>query len=113
MRMRRAEIWSLNAMIEQNHAVGNIFLETVARESAFAPLGGNDGRQAAVLQPAEQAAKFRAQDSGIGEAGEKSFERVEHHALGADRLDRILQAEKQPFEIVLARFLQSRSARRR
>ena len=33
----------LDAMVEQNHAVGDIFFEAVARERAFAPFRGDDG----------------------------------------------------------------------
>jgi hypothetical protein len=94
-----------HAVIEQDHAVGDVFLEPLARELAFAALAGDDGRHALVLEPAEQAPQLRAQQRLVGEAAEERLERVEHHALGADRVDREAQAQEQAFEVVLAGFL--------
>src|ERR1051326_2168913 len=49
-----------HAVVEQDHAVGDVLLEALARELAFAALAGNDGRDALILQPAEQAPQLRA-----------------------------------------------------
>ena len=89
-------------MLEQDHAVGHIFLQPVARE-LFAPaLGGDDGGHAFVLEPAEEPAQLGAQDGFVGQAGEQRFERVQHHALGADGINREVQPDEQPFQVVLA-----------
>src|SRR3546814_10651747 len=52
----------VNAVIQQDHAIGNIFLQPAAREGAIAALSSDDSRQSAFFQPIEQAADFRAQD---------------------------------------------------
>ena len=41
----------------------------------------------------------------IRQAGEQRFDRVEDDALGPDRLNRVVQTDEQPFEIVVAGFL--------
>ena len=41
----------------------------------------------------------------VGQPAEQRLDRVEHDALGADRVDRVAQADEQPFEIVLAGLL--------
>ena len=58
-----------------------------------------------VLQPAKQAAQLGAQDGGVGQPGEERLDGVEHHALGADAVDRVPQPDEQPFQVVLARLL--------
>ena len=75
-----------DAMIEQDNAVGDVFLHSLSRERALAALGGDDGRDPLILEPAKQAAQFRAQDGGVAEAAEERFERVEHDPLRAMEL---------------------------
>ena len=41
----------------------------------------------------------------VREAAEQRLDRVEHDALGADRVDRVAEADEQAFEVVLARLL--------
>src|SRR6185437_4905161 len=48
----------LNAMIEQQHAIGDVLLETLARESAFAALGRNDRRDTPIFQPTKEPAEL-------------------------------------------------------
>ena len=93
------------AMIEEDDAIGDVFFEAVAGKIAFAAFSGDHSGEAAIFEPAEQPADFSAQHAGVGEAGEDRFERVEDHALGADGVDRVLQANEESFEIVLAGFL--------
>src|SRR5512144_848421 len=56
----------LNAMIEEDYAIGDIFLETMPREGALTSLPGDDRRNALILEPSEEAAQLRAQHAGIG-----------------------------------------------
>ena len=65
MRRRRDGDLVLDSMIQQNHAVGDIFFEAVARQGALATLRGDYGRQVSILEPAEEAAKLRSQDALI------------------------------------------------
>ena len=95
-----------HAMIERDHAIGDIFLQAIAGQRAVAALAGHDHRDALFLQPAKEPAEFRAHDALIGQAGEKSFDRVEHHPLRLDRIDRVAEPDKEPFEIVFARLLE-------
>ena len=92
----------VDAVVEQQHAVRDVFLQPLAREGAVAALGGDHGGQAAFLEPVEQAADLGPQDRRIGEGGEQALDGVEHHALGADRFDRQFQAQEERLEIVVA-----------
>ena len=49
----------VDAVVEQDHAVGDVLLQAVAGQRAFAPLAGDDGGDALVLEPAEQPAQSR------------------------------------------------------
>ena len=95
----------VDAVVEQDHAVRDVLLEPLPGQQALAALAGDDGGHASVLQPAEQPPQFGAQDAVVRQAGEQRFDRVEHDALGADRLDRVAEPDEQPFEIVLAGLL--------
>ncbi len=92
----------IDPVVEQDDAVGHVFLQPVARQ-LFAPaLGGDDGGHAFVLEPAEEPAQLGAQDGFVGQAGEQRFQRVQHHALGADGINREVQPDEQPFQVILA-----------
>ncbi len=89
-------------MVEQDDAVGHIFLQPVARQ-LFAPaFGRDDGGHALVLEPAEEPAQLGAQDGLVAQAGEQRFQRVQHHAPGADGINRVIEPDKQPFQVILA-----------
>ena len=87
--MRRVVDLVGDAMVEQDHAVGDVFLETEAGERIFAALAGDDRSYAEGFQELKQPANFRAQQCRVGEAGKQRLDRVEHDALRADRLDRV------------------------
>ena len=93
MRSRRVESLLGDAMVEQDDAVGDVFLQSLSRERALAALGGDDGGHALILEPAEQAAQFRAEDGGVGQAAEERLDGVEHDALGADGVDGVARGE--------------------
>lgn len=92
----------LNAVIEEDHAVGDVLVNAVAGQRPLSRFDGDYGGDALVLQPPEQPAQLRAQDVVVAETGEQRFERVTDDPLGADGLNRALQADKQPFEMILA-----------
>ena len=94
-----------HAVVEQDHAVGDVLLQPLAGERAVAALAGDDRGDALVLEPAEQPPQLRAQDRLVGEAAEERLDGVEHDALGADRVDGVAQADEQAFEVVLAGLL--------
>ena len=50
-----------DAVVEEDHAVGHVLLQPLARERTVALLAGDDGGDAPVLQPAEQPPQLRAQ----------------------------------------------------
>ena len=89
-------------MIEQQHAIGDVFFQTLPRQRAVAALGGDDGRHAAVLQPVEQPPDLGPQDGRVGKGGEQALDRVEHDALGAYRIDCQLKPQEKAFEVVIA-----------
>ena len=61
-----------HAVVEQDHAVGDIFLDAVAGELAFAALAGDDRGDALVLQPARTAAAVRRAGSRCSSSPENS-----------------------------------------
>ena len=93
-----------HAVVEQNHAVRHVFFQALAGKGAVAPLGRNDGGHALVLQPAKQPADFGAQHGLVRKARKQRLDGVEHHALGADGVDGVAQADEQAFEVVFAGF---------
>ena len=95
----------MHAMVERDHRVGDVFLETLAREHLLAALGRDDRGDAAVAHPAEQAPQLGAQDAGVLETAKQGLDGVEHDALGADLPDRVVEPHEQSFEIVFAGFL--------
>ena len=95
----------VDAVVQQDHAVGHVLLEAVAGQRVLAALAGDDRGHAAILQPAEQAPQLGAQDGVVRQAGEQRLDRVEHDALGADRVDRMAEADEEALEVVLAGLL--------
>src|SRR5579863_495997 len=89
-------------MVEENHAVRNVFLQSVTSQRALAAFARDDRRNAFILQPAEQPTQLRTQHSGIGKTCEKGLGSIEENALGLNRIDRGVQADEQAFQIVLA-----------
>ena len=59
----------------------------------------------AVLQPLEQPADLGPQHGLIRQSPEERFDRVEHDAFGADRINRMPEADEQAFEVVLTALL--------
>src|SRR5262245_21580196 len=95
----------VDPMIEQENAVGDVLLQSVARQGLGAALSRDDRRHALDLQPAEEAAELGAQDRLVAQPGEQRLERIEHDAPGADGVDGMVQPDEEAFEIVLAGFL--------
>ena len=71
-------------MVEKDDAVGDVLLEALTRERVDAALAGDDGGDAALLQPGEQTPQLGAQDAGIAESGKERLDGVEHDAARAD-----------------------------
>jgi hypothetical protein len=94
-----------HAVIKQNHAIGNILFQPMPRKSAFAALSGDNRRYAPVLKPAKQPPQFRAQNALILQSRKQILDRVEHHAGRPDGVDRRAQPYEQPFQIVIAGFI--------
>jgi hypothetical protein len=81
-------------VVEENYAVRNVFIESVASQHTFAAFPRDHRRNALVLEPAEQTPQLRTQYSGIGKAREKSFGGIEQNAFGLDLIDRRVQADE-------------------
>ncbi len=71
----------VDAVIQQDHAVRDIFFQPLPGQRAFAAFAGNHRRHALVFQPAEQPADFRPQNSRVREAGEQRLDRIQNHPL--------------------------------
>ena len=88
----------LDALVKNDHAVGHVFLQAVARDRiALALFSGDDRGHAAILQPAEEAAQLGAQNGVVRQTGKQRLDRVEHHAFRADRIDGVPDANEKPF----------------
>ena len=95
----------VDAVVQEDDAVADVFLQAVAAEGLLALLAGNDSGDAFLLEPGEEPAQLGAHDGFVGEAGEERFETIEHDALGTDRIDRVAEADKQALEIEFAGLL--------
>ena len=80
-----------DAVIEEDDAIADVFLEAVAGQRVASLLASDDGGDALVLEPAKETPQFGAEDGFVGQAGEQSLEAVEHHAPGADLVDQHAQ----------------------
>ena len=94
----------VDAVIEQDDRVRDVLLEPLPRERPVAALARDHGGHALVFQPSEQPSQFRPEDGVVLQPGKQRFDGVEDDAPGADGPDGVIEANEQPFEIVLARF---------
>ena len=67
-------------------------------------LGRDDGRQALLLEPAEQAPDLGAQDARVRQFSEEGLDGVQHDALRPDLLHGIGDANEEAVEVVLPGF---------
>ena len=95
----------VDAVVEQDHGVRDVLLEPLLGQQAVAALAGDQRGDAFVLQPPEQPPQLRAEDGVVLEAREQRLDGVEDDAFGADGVDRVIEPDEQPFEVVLAGFL--------
>ena len=95
----------VDAVVEQDHRIRDVLLEPLPGQGAVAALARDHGGDALVLQPSEQPSQFRPEDGVVLQAGKQRFDGVEDDALGAHRPNRVIEPDEQPFEVVLARFL--------
>ena len=99
----------VDAMVEQDDAVGDVLLEPLARQRVGAAFAGDDRGDAPLLEPGEQPAQLGAQHRRIAEAGKQRFDGVEDDAPRANRAQRMVQTNEEPFEVVFAGLLDLRA----
>src|ERR1700692_4130527 len=92
-------------VVEQEHAIGNIFFQSVPGENAFAALGGNHRSYSFVFKPAKQPPQFRPQNTLILKSGEQVLDGIQNNALRAYGIDRGSQPYEKAFQIVIAGFI--------
>jgi len=95
----------VDAVVEQDHRIRDVLLEPLLGQLALAALAGDDGRDALVFQPPEEPPQLRPQDAVVLEAGKERLDGIEDDAFGAHRPDRVIEPDKQPFEVVFAGLL--------
>jgi len=66
----------LDAEVEEDHAIGDVFFEPVTCQGLVAAFPRNDGRHAALFQPVKKPTKLRPKDSGVRQSGEKCFDGI-------------------------------------
>src|SRR5678809_175207 len=91
-------------MVQKDHAICDVLLETVTSQPALTALAGNQRSHTLFLQPAKQSPEFGANNGFIRQRGKERFERVQHDSLCADGVDCMTESEKQSLEIVFACF---------
>ena len=94
-----------HAVIEEDHAVADVFLDPVASERVFALFARDDGGDALFLQPAEQAAQFGPEDALVVRSPPNSASIVSRTTRLAPMVDGGRQADEEAFEVILAGFL--------
>ena len=95
----------VDAVVEQDHRIRDVLLESLPGQEAVAALARDHGGDALVLQPPEQPPQLRPEDGVVLQAGKQRLDGVEDDALGAHRPNRVVEPDEQPFEVMLARFL--------
>ncbi len=94
-----------DTMVQDDHAVGDEFLDAVPGQLVRpVPLGGDDRGQSFLLEPVEQAADFGAQDTRVRHLAEERFNRVEDDSLRANPLDSVGNSNEEAIEVILAGF---------
>src|SRR4051812_41737742 len=83
----------VDPVVEEDHAVGYVFLEALAGERVGAALAGDDGGDTSVFQPAEETSQFGTQHTSITEPGEERFDGVEDDAAGASGAQGVVEAD--------------------
>ena len=63
------------------------------------------GRDSLVFQPPEQPPQLGPEDAVVRQAGKQRFDGIEDDPLGSQRPNRVIEPDEQPFQIVLAGFL--------
>ena len=96
-------------MVENDDAIGDVLFETLTGQRVGAAFAGDDGGDAAFLEPGEQPAQLGAQDPGVAESGKQRFDGIEHDTPRTNRPQRVVQANEEPFEVVLAGLLDFRT----
>jgi hypothetical protein len=89
---------------QEQHRVGDVFLNTAAGQGPLASLSGDQCGDALVLQPPEEAAQLGAQDDLVGERREQNLHRVQYDPF-APTESMACQADKEALQIVLAGLL--------
>jgi hypothetical protein len=95
----------VDAVVQQDHRIRDVLFEALLGQEALAAFARDHRGDALVLQPPEQPPQLRSEDAIVFQAGKQRFDGVEDHALGAHGPDRVIEPDEQPFEVVLARFL--------
>ena len=94
----------IHPVIQQDHAVGDVFFNAVPRQRSVAAFRCDDRGDAFRLQPAKKPAQFGSEDRGVRQPRKKRFQRIEYHPFRADRVDRVAQTDKQAFQVELTCF---------
>src|SRR4028118_1933930 len=91
-------------MLEQDDAIGYVFLQAMTREGTITPLGSYDRRYALILEPLEKSSKFGPKNRLIGKTRKQIFNGIEHDPLGTNAVDGVPQADEKPFQVIFAGF---------
>ena len=100
---RRGRDLLAHPVIEQDYAVRDVLLGAVPGQLVAAGFPGDDGGQPAVLQPPEQPAQLPPHNRLVRQRGEQRLDRVQHHPLCTDLVDRKPEPQEQALQVVAAR----------
>ena len=79
------------------------------RERVDTAFPGDDGRDAALLQPAKQAPQFSTEDTCIAESSKERLDGIEHDATRTSGTEGVIETNEEAFEIVFASLLDLRA----
>ena len=92
-------------VVEENHAVGDVFFQAKAGQGPLPLLAGDDGGDPLGFEKTKEPPQLRPQNHFIGKAAKEGFEGIEHDPPGADGVDGVPDANEESFQVVFARLL--------
>ena len=91
-------------MVEQDYTIGDVLFKPVSGQRTFASLTGNHRGHSSILNHLKKR-RSSARSTARSVSGEQRFDGIEYHALGADPIDGVCKANKEPLKIVFTRLL--------
>src|SRR5471030_1152924 len=73
-----------DSVVQENDAIGNIFLKAMTRKRATPKLAGHDCGDLFRLEPTEKSFYLQAENACVCDAREERLDRIQNNAFGAN-----------------------------